>query len=176
MCPSIEIDADVWEMLKREAEPLVDTPNSVLRRLLALADGSVDRGASEGGPSSQAPSNRPRGAAKKGKRARKRAPRAPVGSLLPETEYEAPLLRALGDRGGSSPAREAIQRVGVLIEDRLMPLDRETQPNGLKRWETRVQFTRLRMRKGGLIASASPRGVWELSKLGRAAYDELGAL
>jgi len=55
-----------------------------------------------------------------------------------------------------------------------MPLDREGQPNGLKRWETRVQFTRLRMRKEGLIASALPRGLWELSDKGLAAYKKLG--
>lgn len=30
----IEIDADVWDYLKKFAEPFVDTPNSVLRRLL----------------------------------------------------------------------------------------------------------------------------------------------
>ena len=30
----IEIDDDVWDYLKRFAEPFVDTPNSVLRRLL----------------------------------------------------------------------------------------------------------------------------------------------
>jgi hypothetical protein len=177
MSPSIEIDGDVWDLLKRQAEPLVDTPNSVLRRLLSLGDGAADREASGDGssPPNAPRSSRAKGAAKKGKRARKRGPRAPVGSLLPEAEYEAPILRALGDRGGSAPAREVIERVGALVEDRLTSLDRETQPNGLKRWETRVQFTRLRMRKGGLIASASPRGVWELSKLGGAAYDELGA-
>ncbi len=30
----IEIDGDVFEYLKRKAEPLIDTPNSVLRREL----------------------------------------------------------------------------------------------------------------------------------------------
>ncbi len=31
---SIEIDPDVWQYLQRHAEPFVDTPNSVLKRLL----------------------------------------------------------------------------------------------------------------------------------------------
>ena len=31
---SIEVDADVWHYLQRHAEPFVDTPNSVLNRLL----------------------------------------------------------------------------------------------------------------------------------------------
>ena len=31
---SIEVDADVWHYLQRHAEPFVDTPNAVLKRLL----------------------------------------------------------------------------------------------------------------------------------------------
>ncbi len=41
----IEIDEDVWGYLKQFAEPFVDTPNSVLRRLL-LDDEERDDGAS----------------------------------------------------------------------------------------------------------------------------------
>src|SRR5438067_716920 len=33
---SIRIDDDVWDELKRRAEPLEDTPNAVLRRALGL--------------------------------------------------------------------------------------------------------------------------------------------
>jgi hypothetical protein len=32
----IEIDADVWQVLQQAAQPLVDSPNTVLRRLLGL--------------------------------------------------------------------------------------------------------------------------------------------
>jgi 5-methylcytosine-specific restriction protein A len=47
--PVIRIDDDVWQWLKAEAEPLVDTPNSVLRRLAGLdrakaADENATRG------------------------------------------------------------------------------------------------------------------------------------
>lgn len=38
----IEIDADVWGHLKQFAEPFVDTPNSVLRRLLLDEDDRDD--------------------------------------------------------------------------------------------------------------------------------------
>ena len=38
----IEIDADVWDHLKQFAEPFVDTPNSVLRRLLIDEDDRDD--------------------------------------------------------------------------------------------------------------------------------------
>jgi hypothetical protein len=38
----IEIDPDVWDHLKQFAEPFVDTPNSVLRRLLLDEDDRDD--------------------------------------------------------------------------------------------------------------------------------------
>ena len=179
MSPSIEIDQAVWDVLKREAEPFVDTPNTVLRRLLGVGgrprpsgqaemteDGSSTRAATPGGRAR---------ASSRGKRQRRHGPRAPVGSLLPESEYERPILNVLSERGGAAPARDVVELVGALIDDRLTPLDRETQPNGLKRWESRVQFTRLRMRKAGLIQAGSPRGVWELSEQGWRAYNEIGA-
>ncbi len=44
--PVIRIDGEVWEVLQKRAIPLVDTPNSVLRRLLGL--GEVEAGDSDG--------------------------------------------------------------------------------------------------------------------------------
>src|ERR1700731_3835360 len=167
MSLSIEIYREVWNLLKREAEPFVDTPNAVLRRLLGIGDQpEVDIAAEApvGASSTRGATRKPRvKSSPKGKRQRRRGPRAPIGSLLPESEYEQPILRVLGKRGGSAPARDVIPLVGAIVDDRLTQLDREDQPNGLKRWETRVQFTRLRMRKAGLIQAESPRGIWELS-------------
>jgi hypothetical protein len=37
--PVIRVDPDVWEWLKRNARPLEDTPNSVLRRLAGFDSG-----------------------------------------------------------------------------------------------------------------------------------------
>ncbi|MFJ4682760.1 hypothetical protein [Streptomyces sp. NPDC088789] len=42
---TITVDAQVFERLQREAQPLIDTPNSVLRRLLALDSTVVRPGA-----------------------------------------------------------------------------------------------------------------------------------
>jgi hypothetical protein len=174
MSPKIDIDEEVWDLLKRDAEPFVDTPNTVLRRLLGMSRQPV----AEAEPEivSPVPSLRQRTTrtlAKTSKRQRRRGPRAPVGSLLAEREYEQPILKVLGEREGHAPARDVIKLVGELVDDRLMPLDREKLPNGLLRWESRVQFTRLRMRKAGLIKDDSPRGVWELSDTGQQAYSEL---
>ena len=40
--PVIRVDEEVWKELQRRAEPLVDTPNSVLRRILGLAENKVN--------------------------------------------------------------------------------------------------------------------------------------
>ncbi|MFJ7266387.1 DUF4357 domain-containing protein [Streptomyces sp. NPDC099050] len=42
---TITVDAEVFECLQREAQPLVDTANTVLRRLLGLDSAVVRRGA-----------------------------------------------------------------------------------------------------------------------------------
>jgi len=39
--PVIRVDDEVWKELQRRAEPLVDTPNSVLRKLLGLTEDKV---------------------------------------------------------------------------------------------------------------------------------------
>lgn len=155
MAPSVDIDQEVWEELQAQAEPLVDTPNSVLRRLLGLAGESGERDAP----------TRPTAA-------QPRTSRAPVGSLLPESAYELPILRVLADRGGSAPARDVVHAVGELVAGQLTELDREKLPNGGERWQSRVQFSRLRMKEKGLIKSGSPRGLWELADAGAAALQE----
>jgi restriction endonuclease Mrr len=97
-----------------------------------------------------------------------------MGSLLPESEYELPILRVLADHDGRAPAREVIAAVGKIVSAKLTALDREELPNGGKRWENRVQFTRLRLKERGLIESGSPRGLWELSDAGRELLSQSG--
>ena len=40
--PVIRIDDEVWKELQKRAQPLIDTPNSVLRKLLGLGDAKID--------------------------------------------------------------------------------------------------------------------------------------
>lgn len=135
----IEIDDDVLAAIKAEAEPFVDTPNSALRRLLG-----VDAGAES--------------------EAQKQ--RAPHGSLLPESEYELPILQSLAEAGGSGKARDITQEVGKRLADRLTEVDHQPLKAGDIRWENRVAFVRLKLKDRGLLKSDSPRGVWELTDAG----------
>jgi hypothetical protein len=162
----ISIDDDVFAALQSQAEPLVDDVNSVLRRLLSLG-----RRPSEGRAQDQAPRLPRRGGAARSRQRRgRRAPahaRAQRGSLLPESEYELPILRALEEGGGSAPASHVIERVGEMLDERLTSADQELLTSGLVRWRSRTQFVRLRLAQRGDMLSDSPRGVWEISAQGR---------
>jgi hypothetical protein len=142
---SIDIDNDVLEILKEHAQPFADTPNTVLRRLLGLDQVDTATGDTSG----------------------PRVARAAPGTLLPEREYELPILRYLDDHGGRAPSREVVEAVGVALADRLTELDRRQLKSGDIRWENRVAFVRLRLVERGELVEKSPRGTWEISEKGR---------
>ena len=152
----IDVDGEVWEYLQQQAEPLVDTPNSVLRRLLGLGCADADE-AVKATETSKGSAGRSRSTKR---RTRSGASRAPAGTLLPSGEYELPTLRVLAEsQTVQVAASEVTRRVGELIGDRLTELDREHLKSGAVRWEARVQFTRLRLVDRGLMKKDSPRGI-----------------
>jgi hypothetical protein len=167
----IDIDDDLLDLLKQHAEPFVDTPNDVLRRLLLsrtepVSDRRSGEGKARAGGPAQATSTSKSQRVKSGKKASVRK-RAPSGALLSEHAYELPLLAALDGAGGRLPTREAVAAVGEHIADQLMPMDHDVLDHGRERWEMRVQFVRLRLVEAGLLEKDSPRGVWEISEAGR---------
>lgn len=139
----IEVDGEVIDAIKGAAEPFVDSPNRVLRRLLGLPAIDNDRTASL--PSS--------------------IPRVPRGSLCPLPEFELPMLCAISERGGSA-SRGAVQdAVGRALKDRLTDLDWKPMVSGRIRWEARVDQARNELVKRGLLESSLP-GVWTLTEAG----------
>jgi hypothetical protein len=174
MSPTIEIDDEVFEGLKRHAEPFVDTPNDVVRRLLTVADDApalaIKPSTTHRAPAaatSEARSPRTTGSASAPRRKASGRKRAPSDQLLPEQAYELPILRVLEIAGGRLPTSEAIAAVQTLVDDKLLPMDRDMLDSGKPRWESRVVFTRLRLIKSGLLKDDSPRGIWEISDAGR---------
>lgn len=174
MSPHIELDEEVYAYLKAQAEPFIDTPNTVMRRLLGLdsVDGPVSHPMSSLGRvasgSRSARSDRPR----KNKSTKSIAPkrtRAASGSLLPEARYERPLLKSLSDAGGQAAYREVVDAVGRELKDDLMPADFETLSSGSVRWQSRLQFVRLRLIERGYLDKNAPRGVWAITDAGRTA-------
>jgi Mrr N-terminal domain len=177
MSPQVDLDDDVFEYLKSCAEPFVDTPSTVLRRLLGLGGSSPEPGTAVV-PGALEKVDRSAAAKRKKQKklvsVRKRT-RAAAGTLLPEEEYVQPLLRVLDEAGGQAPFRDVADAVGRMMEDKLMEADFETLNSGGVRWQNRLQFVRLRLVQRGLLERDSPRGIWEISDSGREALRESGS-
>jgi hypothetical protein len=167
----IEIDDEVWELLKERAEPLVDTANSVIRKLLELpvaaTNGHVAGAVSIVEPAVSGRPARPKARGRKTRRRGTGAPRAQTGTILADSEYELPILAILDENGGRAPTREVLDDLGERIVDRLMPADHETLASGDVRWRNRAQFARMHLIESGDMKKDSPRGVWEISDQGR---------
>jgi hypothetical protein len=168
MAPRILIDDDVLALLKSNAEPFVDTPNSVLRRLLGMspANGSVSRDDLDEELLSVAP-ERPTRQRRQRRTRRPQVKRAQTGTILPDEEYDIPILQILDTHGGRAPTREVLDQLGEVLGDRLTPTDHEKLGSGDIRWRNRAQFVRLRLIDSGDMAKGSPRGLWEITDQGR---------
>lgn len=174
MTPSIRVDKEVYEYLKERAEPFVDSPNSVLRRILGLAPTATGDEEKVGTTPPEEERIERKARARKARRRRGKGTRHPsprtraaAGTVLGLEAYTLPLLQALAESGGRAAAREAIDSVGKRLNGQLTQQDLETISSGEVRWRNRVQFARLRLIEEGLIARNSPRGVWELTEQGR---------
>ena len=178
MSPTIRIDDDVFDELKKHAEPFVDTPNTVLRRLLNLGDvGSAEStawgrprlrtsrkrskphqfGEGGAGDASAAPATKARG----------RRGRRPARSSH-ESAYELPMLEIISEHGGRAAAREVLDELETRLNGQLTEVDRQELASGDVRWRNRAQFVRLRLVEQGDMVKDSPRGIWEISDQGRA--------
>lgn len=175
MSPTIRIDQEVFDELKKHAEPFIDTPNSVLRRVLRLseahegANGSsndLDRQESVGRSASE--SERP-GSRERRRRAKtsRRGPRAKTGTILSEAEYEIPMLEIIAEHGHRAAAREVLDELETRLDGMLTEVDKEPLASGNIRWRNRAQFVRLRLVEQGDLVKDSPRGIWELTEQGR---------
>lgn len=163
MSRNITVDDEVYAALEGNAKPFVDTPNSVLRRVLGLPDRDVDSG-----PQAESPVSSPRKRRSSKKQSVSRRTRLPKGELLPESEYELPILQSILERGGAAPAADVIEDVGRALASRLTEADHTLNESGLVRWKSRTQFARLNLVKSGDLDKNSPRGTWRISESGRA--------
>lgn len=187
MSRCIEIDDDVFTALQGHAEPLVDTPNDVLRRLLSLDDDVQDR-RSAGRSSMSAPeesaarhvSNGRSGvqnprlleSAKREPAGRERSRRG-AGELLPLEQYCGPILQALAEAGGELRSREIPAKVAPYVESLLYDADRELDGEGSPAWHGRIGWAGTLCRKDGHLDKDAPRGIWRLTVTGRRKADEM---
>jgi hypothetical protein len=176
MPQQVTLDDDVFRALQERAVPLVDTPSSVIRRVLGLAEEPVDQQqvGDAWRPQPQAPLHEEyRQSGGKRRKVRPRASgktkssRAPKGVLLAESEYEIPILQILIELGGRAPTSELLDALESKLDGMLKPIDRERLASGEIRWKNRAQFVRLKLVRAGEMVKDSPRGTWEISEQGR---------
>src|SRR2546422_5916453 len=104
MAKTIAIDDDVYDTLKRFARPLEDTPSSVIRRLVEIAESSVD--------SSVVP--------KEVRITTESGPKHRVRSVerTPQAAFRHPILEALREVGGGGLVGHVLDRVREKMKDK----------------------------------------------------------
>ena len=152
--PTIRIDEDVFNGLKQLAEPFVDSPNAVVRRLLM-----------EKRILPQTPLK-----LKAGSRPPVVPERVLTPLLTPQQVYEQFLLVTLAeDFAGRADKRSVTKGVieRMLKQGFIGPADLELVATGETKAENTITWGRNALKNRGLIARGSQRGIWELTEEGR---------
>ncbi len=161
--PTIRIDQDVFEGLQKLAEPFVDSPGSVIRRLL-IEKGVVSTIQKKPVPRTAPRQNGP-------------APAPPSLKLTAQSVYEEFLMTTLDQRfsgGGDkrSVTRAVLER--MVRQGHIGPADLELVATGETKAENTITWARNALKNRGMISRASRRGIWELTAEGREAARALG--
>ncbi len=148
--PTVRIDSEVFEALKKLAEPLVDTPNSVLRRLLE-----------------------DKGLLKKETPASRAAPKLDSDlEPTPQAVFEELLLKVLDEqfKGRGNKRSVTLAIVERMQKQKLLrAADLELVATGETRAENAIAWGRNALKERGYLNRNSPRGIWELTAQGKAA-------
>lgn len=91
---------------------------------------------------------------------------APPPRPVELSEYEAPILAALAERGGRATRAEVLASVREAMSDRHGTADLELLPSGMPRWEARVGKARQGLVRQGLLDIEAGRGEWRLTNSG----------
>lgn len=183
--PIIRVDDEVFAGLQRLATPFVDTPNLVIRRLLAAYGGAASiqppkqeesplRQVEVGSSSEAIADELDRLVEIEGRN--RRFARTPAGRLTPQPVLEDWILVVLDEKfGGRGEKRdvtgEIVQQLeakGILSRD-----DYAVVKTGETKVANTIAWGRNRLKELGLISQISPRGVWELTEQGRALAHKL---
>jgi hypothetical protein len=73
------------------------------------------------------------------------------------------ILAVLRESGGELEADELFLELEIVVEDQLLPGDRERTPEGEPRWQYAARRARVALINEGLMTKGVP-GVWTLAK------------
>jgi hypothetical protein len=116
-----------------------------------------------------APAPKPEPTPRKRAVARSRAPRVPDKPLTrrwtPPEVFKPLILDVLQAAGGELDADELFLELEIVADDRLLPGDRETTPEGELRWQYAARRARVALINEGVMTKGKP-GVWQLARSG----------
>ena len=93
------------------------------------------------------------------------APAKPVSRRWTPPEVFKPLILAvLEDAGGELESDELFLELEVMADERLLPGDRETTPEGELRWRYAARRARQALISDGLMTRGGGPGVWQLTR------------
>jgi len=146
--PTIRVDQEVFEGLQQLARPFVDSPGSVIRRLLE-----------EHGVLAQHARPAPR---------RKSAALAAL-ALTPQSAYEKYLLYVLArEFHGRAHKRDVTHAIvkRMMKDGHIGAADQELVSTGETKAENTITWARNALKQRGLIDRAAERGIWQLTAAG----------
>lgn len=147
--PTIRISDRSWERLKAWAEPLEDTADSALTKVLDVAERYRGTG-------NRKEASQPQPSGSKGGR----RPKTPLES------FREPLLEVIHERGGSARRSDLHSLMIKRMKPHLIPGDFDRDTSGVERWWKTVNWMRYRLAREGYLRDDSPHGVWALSEKG----------
>jgi hypothetical protein len=144
------VDSDVWEWLKRNARPLEDTPNSVLRRVAGL---DADKSNTTFSVRSS----------------RSGSGRTHQEGHMPQANFREPILVVLHRHNGELPRQQALRELETMLANDLMPEDYSSIESGAVRWQKSAEWQVHAMRRDGLLEAVenSRSGLWKLTSRGK---------
>ena len=172
MPQQITISDETWARLKALAEPLTDTADDVINRLLAGASGKSSDSNNESSEdhedriTDQMLGYRRGHISNLGSRAD--YGRIPRGLRLEVEAFRRPILMALNKLGGRDRPIKLLPLVKKQLISRLSSIDFENLPTGGPRWEKTAHFARLALVEDGFI-DGSDFGWWAITRKGKEA-------
>jgi len=157
MTPVIRITDATWERLKRWAEPLEDSPEDAVRKVLEAAEEHLKCRQPQETKSTNIIS----------KKRNTHAGRLQRGLKTSQHAYRQPILEAVNELGGSASVDDVLNRVGEKMKSLFTPFDYQKLPSGIDiRWRNTAMWERFELVKDGLLKSNSHTGIWEISDKG----------
>lgn len=157
MTPVIRITDATWERLKRWAEPLEDSPEDAVRKVLEAAEEHLKCHQPQETKSTNIISKKRSTYASKLHR----------GVKTSQPSYRRPILEAIYELGGSASINDVLKRVEEKMKNLFSEVDYQKLPSGIDiRWRNTAMWERFELVKDGLLKSNSPTGIWEISDMG----------